>query len=153
MVTSQVYVMCRNIWDIFRKKHSICSWRHKHLPLFEHTLEYDSSFFSDNKITFCTNALAITHYCDPREQASCACAGAVTPALIINQWANCKRTQSSHMTSRMHVNIHGVYKLFKVPRRLQYSWLIITDGWHSHGEAHGTDTEQWYRQIERGAMG
>lgn len=140
-----------------KKTYAICSWPtytsiHPHLHTLEHTLEHNASF-SDTKITFSINALAITHCCDPREQASCACARAVTPPLIINQWANCKRTQSSHMTSPMHVNIHGVYKLFKVLGWLQYSWLIITDGWHSHEEAHLTDTEQWYRQIERGATG
>lgn len=96
--------------------------------------------FSDTEITLCTETPAQIHThavrkhtycCDPRERASCVCAGAVTPALIINQWANCKRTQSAslaHMTSPMHVNIHRVYKPFKVSGPLQYSWLIITDG-------------------------
>ena len=79
--------------------------------------------------------------CDPREQASCVCAGAVTPALIINQWANCKRTQSAslaHITSPMHVDIHRVYMPFKGLGPLQYSWLIITDG---------RRTVHWYRTI------
>ncbi len=95
--------------------------------------------FSDTEITLCTKTHR--HCCDPREQASCVCAGAVTPALIINQWANCKRTQSAspaHMTSPMHVNIHRVYKPLKVSGSLQYSWLIITDGWH---------TRHWYRTM------
>lgn len=84
---------------------------------------------------------------DPREQASCVCAGAVTSALIINQWANCKRTQSAslaHMTSPMHVSIHRVYKPFKVSGPLQYSWLIITDGRHTL-----CNTLHWYRTMIR----
>lgn len=99
-----------------------------------------SASLSDIEITFCTKTHINTHththtQCfDPREQASCVCAGAVTSALIINQWANCKRTQSAslaHMTSPMHVSIHRVYKPFKVSGPLQYSWLIITDGRHT----------------------
>ena len=97
-----------------------------------------------------------TYCCDPREPTSCVCAGAVTPALIINQWANCKRTQSAslaHMTSPMHVNIHRVYKPFKVSGPLQYSWLIITDGRSTR-----RNTLHWYRtmiqtETERGVKG
>lgn len=103
--------------------------------------------FSDTKKNFLHNHTqrhthTDTHCCDPREQASCVCAGAVTPVLIINQWANCKRTKRAslaHMTSSMHVNIHRVYKPFKVPGPLQYSWLIITDGRHTQ-----SNTLHWY---------
>ena len=96
-----------------------------------------SSFdLSDTGMSLCTkraHAHTRARCCDPREQASCVCAGAATPALIINQWANCKGTQSAspaHMTSRMHVNIHRVYKLFKVSPLPQYSGRILADGRH-----------------------
>lgn len=103
------YVTCPNIkMNLFKAHthlhtHTYAIWFlstytsiHFYLHTLEHTLEHNA-FSSDTKITFRTNTLALKHHCDPREQASCACAGAVTPTLIINQWANCKtHTEFTH---------------------------------------------------------
>lgn len=57
------------------------------------------------------------------------------------------------MTSLMHVNIHGVYKPFKVLRPLQYSWTILADGWYTQRHTPHRYRTVIYRLEEKRKVG